>query len=81
MYRSCLTVCRDPNLWTVKCRIGTEKETVMLMRKYIALMHMDTVRIQYMPFISALIYTQLAYTLQLPTCNHLVGMAVLLEYF
>ncbi|XP_065901538.1 transcription elongation factor SPT5-like [Dysidea avara] len=33
---------KDPNLWTVKCRIGTEKETVMLlMRKYITLMHTD----------------------------------------
>ena len=36
---------RDPNLWTVKCRIGTEKETVMLlMRKYISLRDSDTVR-------------------------------------
>ncbi|XP_064385499.1 transcription elongation factor SPT5-like isoform X2 [Halichondria panicea] len=30
---------KDPNLWTVKCRIGTEKETAMtLMRKCISLM-------------------------------------------
>ena len=37
---------RDPNLWTMKCRIGTEKETVMLlMRKYISLKDSDTVRI------------------------------------
>ena len=35
---------RDPNLWTVKCRIGTEKETVMiLMRKCISLQFSDTV--------------------------------------
>ena len=68
----CLNVCRDPNLWTVKCRIGTEKETVMLlMRKYITLMHTDTVRIQHMTVVAIVIYTQLACKLQLPSlcCN------------
>ena len=40
------TCYRDPNLWTVKCRIGTEKETVMLlMRKYISLKDSDTVSV------------------------------------
>jgi len=33
---------KDPNLWTVKCRIGTEKETVLiLMRKCISLQYTD----------------------------------------
>ncbi|XP_011410252.2 PREDICTED: transcription elongation factor SPT5-like [Amphimedon queenslandica] len=41
--QSLLPGVKDPNLWTVKCRIGTEKETVMtLMRKFITLQTTDT---------------------------------------
>ena len=37
---------RDPNLWTVKCNIGTEKETaVILMRKFLTLQYSDTVSV------------------------------------
>ncbi|XP_035670800.1 transcription elongation factor SPT5-like [Branchiostoma floridae] len=33
---------KDPNLWTVKCRIGEEKQTaIMMMRKFIALQYSD----------------------------------------
>ncbi|XP_041092424.1 transcription elongation factor SPT5-like isoform X3 [Polyodon spathula] len=36
---------KDPNLWTVKCRIGEERATVIaLMRKFIAYQFTDTVR-------------------------------------
>ena len=35
---------RDPNLWSVKCHIGTEKETaIILMRKFLALQFSDSV--------------------------------------
>ena len=54
---------------------------MLLMRKYITLMHTDTVRIQHTTVFAVAVYTQLAYKLQLPSCNHLVGMDVLLEYF
>jgi len=33
---------KDPNLWTVKCKIGEERATVvLLMRKFIALQYDD----------------------------------------
>ena len=35
---------RDPNLWTVKCRPGAEKETVLLlMRKFLTLQDSENV--------------------------------------
>lgn len=34
---------KDPNLWTVKCKIGEEKATVLqLMRKFVAMQYGDT---------------------------------------
>lgn len=37
---------RDPNLWMVKCRIGEEKSTILLiMRKFIAYQYTDEVSI------------------------------------
>jgi len=39
-------LCRDPNLWLVKCRMGEEKATaIALMRKFIAYQFTDEVRI------------------------------------
>lgn len=36
-FKCILNLFRDPNLWMVKCRIGEEKATaLLLMRKYIA---------------------------------------------
>jgi transcription elongation factor SPT5 len=33
---------KDPNLWMVKCLVGTEKETMLkIMQKYISLEHSD----------------------------------------
>ena len=35
---------KDPNLWTIKCRIGSEKETaIILMKKCISLQFSDNV--------------------------------------
>lgn len=43
LQKSLLPGVKHPNLWTVKCRIGTEKETAMtLMRKYLTLLNTDT---------------------------------------
>ena len=37
-------LCRDPNLWLVKCRMGEEKATaIALMRKFIAYQFTDEV--------------------------------------
>ena len=44
-------------MWTVKCRIGTEKETVMLlMRKFISLKDSDTVRSYYFIVCDSVLY-------------------------
>ncbi|NXX22414.1 SPT5H factor, partial [Podargus strigoides] len=43
MVFSCLPPPRDPNLWTVKCKIGEERATaIALMRKFIAYQFTDT---------------------------------------
>lgn len=40
----CVSLHRDPNLWVVKCLMGQEKETaLLLMRKFIAYQFTDEV--------------------------------------
>jgi transcription elongation factor SPT5 len=42
--QSLLPDVKSPNLWPVKCRIGEEKQTaLLLMRKYLALEHDEKV--------------------------------------
>ena len=46
----CVGLCRDPNLWVVKCRMGEEKAVVVhLMRKVIAYQFSEEVGIVYLP--------------------------------
>ena len=46
----CTALCRDPNLWVVKCRMGEEKAVVVhLMRKVIAYQFTEEVGFVY-PF-------------------------------
>lgn len=43
--QSLLPDVKSPNLWPVKCRMGEEKQTaLLLMRKYLALEHDDKVK-------------------------------------
>ena len=46
----CVGLCRDPNLWVVKCRMGEEKAVVVhLMRKVIAYQFSEEVGVVYLP--------------------------------
>jgi hypothetical protein len=46
LFKRSHTVCRDPNLWLVRCRIGEEKQTAMqVMRKFIAYQLTEEVRL------------------------------------